>query len=116
MSFAPNAVEVFSTSPQSSAEPRDQYITRTIDVARWSEQYGCKGILVYTDNSLVDPWLVAQVIVQNTQALCPLVAVQPVRSEEHTSELQSRGHLVCRLLLEKKKNDAKLWIAFCREV
>src|SRR5690625_7839663 len=28
--------------------------------------------------------------------LCP-------RSEEHTSELQSRGHLVCRLLLEKKK-------------
>src|SRR5207253_942709 len=27
----------------------------------------------------------------------------PKRSEEHTSELQSRGHLVCRLLLEKKK-------------
>src|SRR5437660_5355656 len=26
------------------------------------------------------------------------------RSEEHTSELQSRGHLVCRLLLEKKKS------------
>src|SRR5690625_5949164 len=25
----------------------------------------------------------------------------PIRSEEHTSELQSRGHLVCRLLLEK---------------
>src|SRR5690625_7070743 len=30
-----------------------------------------------------------------------------VRSEEHTSELQSRGHLVCRLLLEKKKNMIK---------
>src|SRR5439155_2666294 len=29
------------------------------------------------------------------------------RSEEHTSELQSRGHLVCRLLLEKKKNIEK---------
>src|SRR5439155_10192572 len=28
---------------------------------------------------------------------------QTKRSEEHTSELQSRGHLVCRLLLEKKK-------------
>src|SRR5439155_26901381 len=28
---------------------------------------------------------------------------QERRSEEHTSELQSRGHLVCRLLLEKKK-------------
>src|SRR5437870_6424035 len=29
------------------------------------------------------------------------------RSEEHTSELQSRGHLVCRLLLEKKKKEKK---------
>src|SRR5207253_11161208 len=29
------------------------------------------------------------------------------RSEEHTSELQSRGHLVCRLLLEKKKKNYK---------
>src|SRR2546422_2541937 len=30
--------------------------------------------------------------------------IEKVRSEEHTSELQSRLHLVCRLLLEKKKN------------
>src|SRR5690625_5459916 len=33
-----------------------------------------------------------------------LLGVTSLRSEEHTSELQSRGHLVCRLLLEKKKN------------
>src|SRR5262245_65133964 len=32
------------------------------------------------------------------------VFYEPVRSEEHTSELQSLRHLVCRLLLEKKKN------------
>src|SRR5690625_6618434 len=32
-----------------------------------------------------------------------IVGQQGLRSEEHTSELQSRGHLVCRLLLEKKK-------------
>src|SRR5690554_7650357 len=31
------------------------------------------------------------------------------RSEEHTSELQSRPHLVCRLLLEKKKLVRRLW-------
>src|SRR5690554_7748634 len=30
------------------------------------------------------------------------------RSEEHTSELQSRPHLVCRLLLEKKKNNQNI--------
>src|SRR3712207_7215015 len=34
----------------------------------------------------------------------PFVHPRPVRSEEHTSELQSRQYLVCRLLLEKKKN------------
>src|SRR5690554_7392065 len=32
---------------------------------------------------------------------------RPPRSEEHTSELQSRPHLVCRLLLEKKKQRSK---------
>src|SRR5690625_7040310 len=33
----------------------------------------------------------------------PVANTHAPRSEEHTSELQSRGHLVCRLLLEKKK-------------
>src|SRR5690625_6903493 len=33
------------------------------------------------------------------------------RSEEHTSELQSRGHLVCRLLLEKKKSTNYMCVA-----
>src|SRR5437870_10430722 len=34
---------------------------------------------------------------------CGAIRLTLARSEEHTSELQSRGHLVCRLLLEKKK-------------
>src|SRR3712207_6952065 len=37
------------------------------------------------------------------------ISVALVRSEEHTSELQSRQYLVCRLLLEKKKNQ---WTTF----
>src|SRR5258708_18215587 len=41
----------------------------------------------------------------------PIAAIpvlkQAFRSEEHTSELQSPDHLVCRLLLEKKKTDSK---------
>src|SRR5437870_9060126 len=36
------------------------------------------------------------------------------RSEEHTSELQSRGHLVCRLLLEKKNNKGPQYFAISR--
>src|SRR5690606_40947888 len=34
-----------------------------------------------------------------------------LRSEEHTSELQSRENLVCRLLLEKKNRNNSIWIA-----
>src|SRR3989442_3708022 len=38
----------------------------------------------------------------------------PARSEEHTSELQSRPHLVCRLLLEKKKKNKNKKARGCR--
>src|SRR5215813_4670549 len=46
-------------------------------------------------------------VYRNTFVACLTTAlrlVYPARSEEHTSELQSRPQLVCRLLLEKKKN------------
>src|SRR3712207_8810612 len=38
---------------------------------------------------------------------CTIKSLQADRSEEHTSELQSRQYLVCRLLLEKKKKHSK---------
>src|SRR3989442_10831723 len=45
-----------------------------------------------------------QCALQGTQRACCRCGLgQARRSEEHTSELQSRPHLVCRLLLEKKK-------------
>src|SRR5690625_6523052 len=43
------------------------------------------------------------VYAENRGAVAAPTAGLHFRSEEHTSELQSRGHLVCRLLLEKKK-------------
>src|SRR5690606_40080641 len=42
------------------------------------------------------------------QARPPSADAPVLRSEEHTSELQSRENLVCRLLLEKKKNNRQL--------
>src|SRR3712207_7426996 len=48
---------------------------------------------------------------QRVLAALPLGAV---RSEEHTSELQSRQYLVCRLLLEKKKKKSILSVYLCR--
>ena len=71
-------LELFSTCPPSWAVPRDEYLRRVAEVSRWSDEAGFRGILVYTDNSLVDPWLVSEVVIENTVSLCPLVAVQPV--------------------------------------
>src|SRR3712207_7168295 len=61
------------------------------NLARVAEQYLRKGSKVYVEGQLqTRKW-----------------QDQSGRSEEHTSELQSRQYLVCRLLLEKKKNQRK---------
>src|SRR5690625_6909087 len=86
-------------------------ITLGVPIAAWA------GILiadvlsrraVYDEQALFDPrgrygafdWTSIITMVLAVQSKAPY---RPRRSEEHTSELQSRGHLVCRLLLEKKK-------------
>src|SRR3712207_8429596 len=46
---------------------------------------------------------VAKITVKGVSEACIPVCAAHIRSEEHTSELQSRQYLVCRLLLEKKK-------------
>jgi alkanesulfonate monooxygenase len=71
-------VEVYSTCPQSKYVSQEDYLRRVIDVARWSEEAQCRGILVYTDNGIVDPWHVSQVILEHTTTLAPLVAIQPI--------------------------------------
>jgi alkanesulfonate monooxygenase len=78
------SVEVFSACPVSIGASGPTYMSTIWNVARWSERHGCRGILVYADNRLVDPWLVAQVIVQSTRRLAPLVAVQPVYTHPYT--------------------------------
>jgi alkanesulfonate monooxygenase len=79
-----DAIEVFSTCPPSSGAAGSAYGRQVVEVARWSEQAGCRGILVYSDNSQLDAWLVAQMILEHTSALCPLVAVQPVYMHPYT--------------------------------
>jgi alkanesulfonate monooxygenase len=71
-------LRLFSTFPPSSSVVPDGYLSAISDVARWSEAAGFVGGLVYTDNSLLDPWVVALAIIGVTQQLAPLIAVQPV--------------------------------------
>jgi alkanesulfonate monooxygenase len=91
---------VFSTCPQSRDALDQGYLQRVIDVARWSEDAGCEGILIYTDNGLADPWLVAQVIVQNTERLAPLIALQAAYMHPFTAAnmVSTLGHLYGRRL------------------
>src|SRR2546422_6908294 len=66
----------------------------------------------FPQRSFVMRWMVSSAVIGSDPAVFPDPGSAPggrdarasrMRSEEHTSELQSRLHLVCRLLLEKKK-------------
>jgi alkanesulfonate monooxygenase len=58
--------------------PETPLLRHVIDIAHWSEEFFCTGMLIYTDNGLIDPWLIAQIVIENTNRLMPLVAVQPI--------------------------------------
>src|SRR5258708_26712787 len=60
----------------------------------------CPSIRIFQVSAVGDGTPSGKDLVQRVPGLCR----SAYRSEEHTSELQSPDHLVCRLLLEKKKN------------
>src|SRR5699024_11913337 len=67
----------------------------------WRYPSGFAGMCFATVSGLGVWWTVCCLLV---------VALWPLRSEEHTSELQSRFDLVCRLLLEKKKKHSHMYL------
>src|SRR5947209_16085118 len=66
------------------------------------------------DGAVVAPWSTAAARGEKSFDEFPMPVLELVRSEEHTSELQSRQYLVCRLLLEKKKHMGSMWDAVWR--
>src|SRR5439155_15177299 len=84
---------------------------------RWSVESGAyyDQKSYYSDGKYFDPKLYPNLVINSVDGTCHMIELplsvrynfkkkeNTWRSEEHTSELQSRGHLVCRLLLEKKK-------------
>src|SRR5690554_7102683 len=63
---------------------------------RFADEAVCIGPAASSSSYLLIPNIIAAAEITNADA------IHPGRSEEHTSELQSRPHLVCRVLLEKK--------------
>ena len=93
-----SALEVFTTCPPLGSDGGESQLVQLIEIARWSEEHGCKGILVFSDNSQLDAWLLSHVVIEHTRALCPLVAVQPIYMHPYTvaKTLTSIGHLYNR--------------------
>src|SRR5207253_10792439 len=87
-----DALPISTLKPEARC-PRDALSMRTI-FAFWVSRSPTRAFTCWMKRSGPRRWVVA--------ASC-ISPVTQARSEEHTSELQSRGHLVCRLLLEKKK-------------
>jgi len=77
-------IKVFTTCPVSTLDKARACVRRIENVARWSEAAGCEGILVFSDNRQLDPWLVSRAIIGATDRLCPLVAVQPAYAHPYT--------------------------------
>jgi len=77
MSARDDDLKIFSSCPIAAQIRSEACIRELQEFARASEAAGHEGTLVFTDNSQLDPWLVSQIIVEATERLCPLVAVQP---------------------------------------
>src|SRR5439155_22404842 len=78
-----------------------------VDAANENDSHLASTIYEVTPGGTVSAFGLQSDCIQSDGTNCSVPSSGPglaIRSEEHTSELQSRGHLVCRLLLEKKKN------------
>src|SRR6266850_2359221 len=95
-----HGLKIFSSCPLSALAEPETCIRELQEVARSSEDAGYEGILVFTDNGQLDPWLVSQVIIEATERLCPLVAIQPAYMHPYSvaKMITSFAHLYGRRL------------------
>lgn len=68
---------LYTSFPTDPDQPPAAYRRSLVHKLRWIEQAGCRGVLAHTDNRSLDPWAAAQFLIENTERLVPLVAVNP---------------------------------------
>src|SRR5256885_17075354 len=95
-----HGLKIFSSCPVSAQAQSERCVRELQEFARASEGAGHEGALVFTDNSQLDPWLVSQIIVESTERLCPLVAIQPAYMHPYSvaKMIASFAHLYGRRL------------------
>jgi alkanesulfonate monooxygenase len=100
MRVSDHGLKIFSSCPVSAQAQPETCVRELQEFARASEDAGHEGTLVFTDNSQLDPWLVSQIVVESTERLCPLVAIQPAYMHPYSvaKMIASFAHLYGRRL------------------
>jgi alkanesulfonate monooxygenase len=78
-------LKLFTTCPLSASSHPYVARRRLEEIARWSEQAGCEGMLIFSDHRQLDPWLISQLVIEATEYLSPLVAIQPAYMHPYTA-------------------------------
>lgn len=68
---------LYTTCPSSANDDVVTFQTDLARVTRWCDRAAYRGALIFTDNSLLDPWQVAQESIRRSRFFVPLVAIQP---------------------------------------
>jgi alkanesulfonate monooxygenase len=76
-------LQLLSSCPDSIGSRPDEYFRRVLDAARWAEQAGHQAFLIHSSNQLADPWVVAQMVMDETAQIAPIVTVQPLYSHPY---------------------------------
>lgn len=76
--------DLFTTTPQSVELSDSTFPAEVRKIAKQSEKYGYKGTLIYSDNRLADAWTVTSFILEETESLLPMLALQPAYMHPYT--------------------------------
>src|SRR3981189_1914610 len=95
-----HGLKIFSSCPLSAQAQPESCIRELQEFSRASEDAGYEGVLVFTDNGQLDPWLVSQIIIESNDRLCPLVSIQPTYMHPYSvaKMITSFAHLYGRRL------------------
>ena len=75
---------IYTTCPEFACERPPVITARVLETARWCEAHSHTGMLIRSNNRLLDPWTVAQVLLHETESLRPVITVHPLYMHPYT--------------------------------
>ncbi|MGN9846702.1 LLM class flavin-dependent oxidoreductase [Nonomuraea sp. H19] len=69
---------IYTSAPWLTGEAREEPFRHLDDITVWTEELNCAGMLIFSDNTSFDPWVVAGRVLEKSRDLIPLIAVNPV--------------------------------------